>query len=965
MPPRKSVGGNSPIKAAAPLDGPARFDLPLETKEEKLALAPVDQKKAVYQPGAPIKFYVKRMQSTVDANAESERRAARRSLRQPPRPRKGITLTGFLTRVGILYLAIAYFLVCPTDSSRERAVCRKIDSFSSTLRSYEPTVRPYYQTAQKKIQPYVRQGRKISQPYVDRAKPYYSHINKTLSPRIKQLQHFWLNTIYPKLVSAVKSTRARTRPFALKVERGYKKTLAPSVDWYSKSLQKWYTSRVEPSLNQVNHVASQYIRTVFDTVSPVYTRGVPLAQHHYHKTLVPFSRSTYSTTRKTYFSHVHPQLSVVSSHLQNFYLTKISPTLLRFWSKFIAPQLDKIRERIFEFKAKEARVAAVKRVEKVSDKIAQQHGENDFEDFVKELRDDTYVGETASPVVVEARETAQSAVYSTAIPPPPSPEEQVKITAEKRTALELLQSTYEREIATLGQTEQRLLIERIAEIRRQALEDIPARFDIILEALDEEGDKMVGKLGRYFNKVSGNEKMSVEEKVKESDKLSQKAQIRVEKMKSKVEEEIEQYRLNLKLKEEGAVEEAKKSISSLVEKAQEELGFGWTWLDDVTHKDWQRYHGLRKAEENLHTSFSNLQAGDIRDSTLSTLDPYSLLDKYAKQPDSLVSTFASILAKITIKGQKELKGEWTGVVNEAQKAPHILGDKIGDVVDRVKVQASSAVGVEPEPSNIRESMAALASSAQASASSLANALPTIRTPHSDANIANAAGFIVSEAQYRAAEAYARASQGGLRAVGIEPSPTDLSQTATSLANAAQSSGSSIYSNVVGGVKRQVGDASQGIVRAIGGEPQPTNLQQSATSLVNVVSTVLSSATSAVSSLAQPHSDFPSFAVPTVGGLGIKSSLDSLARSASSALHDATRTTAEGLGESASSLMAGVTESINSLASPHPSYSKSTAAASISSLVDDASRTVMSATAQVKSVAQEATRGVKSALHVEL
>jgi len=58
MPPRKSVGGTSPNKGTAPLDGPARFDLPLETKEEKLALAPVDQKQELYQPGAPIKFYV-------------------------------------------------------------------------------------------------------------------------------------------------------------------------------------------------------------------------------------------------------------------------------------------------------------------------------------------------------------------------------------------------------------------------------------------------------------------------------------------------------------------------------------------------------------------------------------------------------------------------------------------------------------------------------------------------------------------------------------------------------------------------------------------------------------------------------------------------------------------------------------------------------------------------------------------
>jgi len=319
------------------------------------------------------------MHSAIDEKAESDRRAARRSLRQPPRPRKGVTLTGFLTRVVVLYLAIAYFLVCPNDASRERAVCRKIDSFSSTLHSYEPTIRPYYRRAQKKVDPYVRHGRKAAQPYVNKAKPYYSRIDKAVSPRVKQVYRFYLDKIYPRLVSAVKSTRARTRPFALKVEREYKKTLAPSVDWYSKSARKWYTSRIEPSQNQVSNAARQYFKTIVETVSPIYTRGVPLARHHYRNQLVPFTRSAYSTTHKTYFSHVHPQLSIVSSHLQSFYFSKVSPSLLRFWSKFIAPQLDKIRERIFEFKAKEARVAAMKRAEKVSDEIAHQHGEEDFE----------------------------------------------------------------------------------------------------------------------------------------------------------------------------------------------------------------------------------------------------------------------------------------------------------------------------------------------------------------------------------------------------------------------------------------------------------------------------------------------------------------------------------------------------------------------------------------------------------
>jgi len=206
--------------------------------------------------------------------------------------------------------------------------------------------------------------------------------------------------------------------------------------------------------------------------------------------------------------------------------------------------------------------------------------------------------------------------YSTNVPPPPSPEEQAALTAEKRAALEILQSTYEREITNLGQTEQKLLIKRLAEIRQQAIDDIPARFEPVLEALDEEGDKMVGKLGRYFTKVSGDEKKEIEEKVEESQRLSEKAKVKVDKMKKKVEEEIEQYRVGLVTKEETAVEEAKNSITTLVGKAQvrcDEIcrlsfvltnfrlslftGGTWIWVDLARRRDPQGLAAIPRTSE--------------------------------------------------------------------------------------------------------------------------------------------------------------------------------------------------------------------------------------------------------------------------------------------------------------------------------------------------------------------------------
>ncbi|CEQ41528.1 SPOSA6832_03265 [Sporobolomyces salmonicolor] len=815
---------------------------------------------------------VKRMHTALGKRADEERRAARRALRSRSSvPRSGVTISGFFARVVIFYVLIAYFIVCPTDTLRERAVCRGLDSFGAKLHALEPTVKPYYRTTQKKLDPYVEEVKRYSQPYVDRVKPYYSRAEKVVGPYAEKAAKTYRQLVYPKLVSGVRYSQAMTRPYVAKATQQYTKTLAPSVDWYSKSLRQWYAVKVEPTLTQLSSTSREYGQAVYDTVSPIYTRGVPLAQHHYRTHLVPFSRQSWSISRSTYLSHIHPRALTLGGHVQRLYQTRVLPALQRFWSVFIAPQLDKIRERIFEYKAKKARAEALERVEKVSEDIAKDHGEDDFEDFIKELRDDTFVGEPESPPSPADNPPA----YSADTPPPASPEELAAARVEKRNALETLQSAYEREIAALGQTEHRLLVDRLIEIRQHALDDIPTRFEALLERLDEEGDKMVGKLGKYFAKVAGDEKVEVEEKVKESEFLSEKARLKVKKMSEDVKHELEAYKLDLEAKEDKAVKQAQESVSALVSKAQEELGFGWTWFDGVTHKDWQRFHGLRKAEENLHASFAGLQSGSIKDQFLASLDPHSLLAKYASQPDSLVSAFERILSKITLKGQKELKGEWTGVVDEAQKAYDAVGGKMAALVDNIKVSASSIAGVESKPTNVAQSISSLAMVAQASASSLAQeavaALPTIEAHREYASAAKSA--------------YGEASHSILRAAGIEPSPTDLRQSAGSLARAASSSAAEMYAQ-----------ASQSALRAAGYEPSPTDLHQSATSLAHAAQA------SAAAAYSNVISDYPA-------------SISSALVAASSAVDHA----AENAISSAAAAAATAASVVSSLAAPHSTF----------------------------------------------
>lgn len=112
---------------------------------------------------------------------------------------------------------------------------------------------------------------------------------------------------------------------------------------------------------------------------------------------------------------------------------------------------------------------------------------------------------------------------------------------------------------------------------------------------------MIGRLSKYFGTVGSDDKVSIEEKVTDADFLAAKALSKVEKLAAVAKGEVDAYRLALGARETRAVEKATEALSTLVAKAQEELGYGWTWLDDVKYSDWQREYLVPLAEQCLTT----------------------------------------------------------------------------------------------------------------------------------------------------------------------------------------------------------------------------------------------------------------------------------------------------------------------------------------------------------------------------
>lgn len=73
-------------------------------------------------------------------------------------------------------------------------------------------------------------------------------------------------------------------------------------------------------------------------------------------------------------------------------------------------------------------------------------------------------------------------------------EAQAQAAVEKRAALVALHDMYDVEIEKLGQTELKLLAERLTSLRSAALRDIPVRFDVALQNYKLDCDKWVSRL---------------------------------------------------------------------------------------------------------------------------------------------------------------------------------------------------------------------------------------------------------------------------------------------------------------------------------------------------------------------------------------------------------------------------------------------------------------------------------------
>jgi hypothetical protein len=296
------------------------------------------------------------------------------------RRRSGVTVPGFVARVTILYTLLAYFLVCPNDpDTSSRAVCRRLGQVEAILVSYEPTVRPYYTVAYQQVEPYVDAVTETVSPYVEQVRPYYVKADTTLRPLVKRSSDAYFQHAHPRILAGIAFSQAATKPYVALAGETYTSTIAPSVEWYGHEARQWYATKAEGPIQDVQARTVEYYTRAHDAVAPVWTHGFPFVHKHYYDSVLPFASSTYKTSTTTYVTHIHPRLVKGLEHAYNFYLAKILPVLRRGYSLYIAPQADKISEKIFEYRTKKVKLEAIEHVVQVEKAVLAEKKEETLE----------------------------------------------------------------------------------------------------------------------------------------------------------------------------------------------------------------------------------------------------------------------------------------------------------------------------------------------------------------------------------------------------------------------------------------------------------------------------------------------------------------------------------------------------------------------------------------------------------
>ncbi|KAJ5151168.1 uncharacterized protein N7482_010420 [Penicillium canariense] len=479
---------------------------------------------------------------------------------------------GLVLRLCIWYTLLTPFLRCPSRLEELNESSPKVCKPYLIARSHvEPHVAPYYDT--------------YAAPYVDQARPYVEVFNQ------------------------------RVYTPALKVAKtGYDKYGAPA--WQQAqafSTAQWtaqVTPRLEAAQDQVHQLylaqVDPYVQQGVAVVSPYYQKANGAALAVYWNHLVPFyTRSqpfigkTYSTGQDILTTHVMPGARYTWSSVVYFANSSLWPHVTGLYSEQVEPQLVKIGQRLASYREGKRLRAVVEDMDRYGYTYPSRidciwltlHGSSSSEQTVSS---------TVSTAKVEPRTSASTTTTSItetpAVKPTLSAEEQSK-QARARISSDLQRWQ-----------------DKFAVAADKGIEDLEERIEEIVSALVASSAKSHGQsLSTALQAVSTEQVSSIKQRINElAETLPEEdAPEAEEASRKKLVDEIRTSAIlvrdrahalrawSLSFDDElvrrvsAAINSTLNVLDSIRDLGLQEIGTRWAWMDDVTYKDWARYHALK------------------------------------------------------------------------------------------------------------------------------------------------------------------------------------------------------------------------------------------------------------------------------------------------------------------------------------------------------------------------------------
>lgn len=422
----------------------------------------------------------------------------------------------------------------------------------------DPYITPYYDT--------------YAAPYVHQARPYVEILNEQ---------------VYAPASKVAKS--------------GYEKYGAPAWQQVQVYGAAQWNAQVTPRVEAAQHKASQlyaaevdpYVQQGVAAVSPYYQKASSAATTVYWNHFVPFyTRSqpfigkTYTAGQNVLITHVLPGAKYTWSSAVYFANSSLWPHLTGLYSEQVEPQLVKIGQRLASYREGK-RLRAV--VEDLDSASSEKPVSSTIPSSHIPLRPSNSVSTTTTTTATTTKDTPT-------LQPTLSPEE-VAQEARKRidTDLEIWQ-------------------EKFAAAADRGVEDLEARIEEIVAALIASSANSHGQsLSTALQTVASEKVSSIQQRINELTAslpevdAPEEEQVARDQLVSDIRTSAISVRDRAHTLREWSIsfeEELLRRVSAAVDSTLDvldnirdlglqEIGMRWAWMDNVTYKDWARYHALK------------------------------------------------------------------------------------------------------------------------------------------------------------------------------------------------------------------------------------------------------------------------------------------------------------------------------------------------------------------------------------